>query len=197
MHRAALDDSQWLRAATLIDEACQIKGNMLAFDGRRTDDQQVHVFLTRFCHRGQRRDDWEREYYEVWHPLDERVPRINRLSDGQLVHVTELYTPEELKTSPVYNEVLRTGDNQNSLNTRMDGPNGSDIVWAVADPAQQTGWSTSQIELIRRLLPHIRQYVLVRDKLAGAGPGVSGTVTIRRPAGRLPAPVRASRRTNA
>ena len=168
LHRAALDDRQWLRAATLIDEACRIKGNMLVFDQRCADDQQVRVFMTRFCHRGQRREDWEREYYEVWHPIDERAPRIPRLSDGELVHVTELYTAEELKTSPVYNEALPRGDSQNSLNARMEGPGGSDIVWAVADPVAGTGWGSGQIELVRRLLPHIRQYVLVREQLAVA-----------------------------
>ena len=168
LHRAVFDDRQWLRAATLIDEACRIKGNMLAFDQRCVDDQQVHVFLTRFCHRGQRREDWEREYYEVWHPLDERAPRINRMSDGQMLHVTELYTAEELKTSPVYNEALRKADSQNSLNARMAGPGGSHIVWAPADPVAGAGWGSGQIELVRRLLPHIRQYVLVRERLAGA-----------------------------
>ena len=177
LHRAALDDTQWLEAATLIDEACNTTGNMLVFSQRRTADNDMRIFMRRFCHRGQRRDDWEYEYYEVWHPLDERAPRINLLPDSHLAHVSELFTPGELKTSPVYNEALRICDSQNSLYARMEGPDGSQIIWQAADPAKQGSWENSQIDMIHRLLPHIRQYVLVRDNLAGAsalGASVAG-----------------------
>ena len=177
LHRASLDDSHWLTAAALIEDVCGIKGHMLAFAEKHADDEDVRVYMTRFCHRGQRRPDWEREYYEVWNPLDERVPRIKRMADGQLAHVAELYTAEELKSSPVYNEALSRADSQNSLNLHMDGPNGSHIVWAPADPVQSTGWESAQVKLIRSLMPHIRQYVLVRDRLSAAaalGASVAG-----------------------
>ena len=177
LHRAALDDTQWLRAATLIDEACGLKGNMLVFDERRAGDEDVRVFMTRFCHRGQRREEWEYAYYDTWHALDERAPRVKGMSDGQLAHVSQLYTAQELKTSPLYNEALPQADSQNGLIIRMDGPDGSDIVWAPADPSRRNDWGSRQVERIRRLVPHVRQYVLVRDRLAGAdalGASVAG-----------------------
>ena len=48
---------------------------------------------------------------------------------------------------------------------RLDGPNGSRIVWSFADPAEGGGWSFDQIDMIERLLPHLRQYVRVRQVL--------------------------------
>ena len=56
---------------------------------------------------GQRRDDLEREYLTTYHPLDERVPRFRQLPARHLVHITDLYTAEELKTSRTYNELRR------------------------------------------------------------------------------------------
>ena len=51
---------------------------------------------------------------------------------------------------------------------RLDGPNGSRITWTAADPIDADGWSSSQIELLREFLPHLRQYVRVRRALADA-----------------------------
>ena len=167
LHDAMLDDVHWLATAKLIDEACQTKGNMLGFGERRSHDD-VQVFFARFCHRGERRQDWEHEYYEVYYPRDERISRLVQRPPSQLVHVKDLYTDEELKTSPVYNEALLRSESQNSLNVCLDGPGGSDIGWVISDPSGPGSWETGQIEMIERLLPHIRQFVCVRDVLAGA-----------------------------
>ena len=50
----------------------------------------------------------------------------------------------------------------------MNGPDGLHIVWALADPVEPSGWRSGQIDMIKRLLPHIRQCVRVRQSLAGA-----------------------------
>ena len=73
-----------------------------------------------------------------------------------------------MKTSPAYNEGLRHSGAQNSLNVRLDGPDGLRIVWALADPAGTGGWQAAQVEAIGRLIPHIRQFVRVRHALAAA-----------------------------
>ena len=98
---------------------------------------------------------------------DERLPRLRKLPDSQLVHAAALYTDTEMKTSPAYN-ALRRSDTQNSLNVRLDGPNRSRIVLTLADPIEGTGWSSAQVETIERLLPHLRQFVRVRHALVDA-----------------------------
>ena len=50
------------------------------------------------------------------------------------MHINDLYTAEELKTSPTYNEMLLRAGMQHSLNVRLDGPNGFYIVWGPGDP---------------------------------------------------------------
>ena len=42
------------------------------------------------------------------------------------------------------------------------------VVWGLADPLKPGGWEVSQFQLARRLLPHIRQFVRVRQAIAGA-----------------------------
>ena len=168
LHDAVLDDSRWAATSALIDDACRTKGNMLVFgDGQSQDD--VEIFMARFCYRGQRDRDLERAYFDLYYPRDERVPRLRQLPDGQVVHVRSLYTEQEAKRSATYNEALPRSHTQNSLQVRLDGPGGSRIVWTVADPADEDGWSTAQIDLIERLLPHVRHYVRVRHALADAG----------------------------
>ena len=119
--------------------------------------------------RGQRRDDLEREYLTTYHPLDERVPRFRQLPARRLVHITDLYTAEELKTSRTYNELLPRAGMQDSLNVQLPGLAGSHIGWGLNDPVDAEGWGSSRITMVERLLPHIQQFVRVRQVLAGAG----------------------------
>ena len=166
MFDAMLDDARWPRASALIDEACGLTGNdMLVADGPKDD---VRVLFVGAYTRGERREDQERDYLENYHPRDERVPRFRQLPDGRLVHVTDLFTPDELRTSPTYNEMLLRDGGQNSLYVRLDGPDGCSIAWALRDPVDSDGWRSSRITMVTRLLPHIRQFVRVRQALVRA-----------------------------
>ena len=166
VYDAMLDDAQWPATSALIDEACGLTSNALVIGEGPKDD--IRVLSVGLYARGQRHTDVEREYLEVYHPIDERVPRLRQLPDSRLVHVTDLYTAEELKTSPTYNELLRRVQHQNSLNARLDGLDGSRMTWCLGDPVASESWGSSQIAMVTGLLPHIRQFVRVRQALVGA-----------------------------
>ncbi|MCY4394868.1 MAG: LuxR C-terminal-related transcriptional regulator [Rhodospirillaceae bacterium] len=167
MHDAVLDDARWPACSALIDEACRTKGNMLAFaHGQSQDD--VEIYLARLYYRGERHHALEREYFDRYYPRDERIPRMIRLPDSDVVDAASLYTEEELKTSVTYNDFLPISQFQNGVHVRMDGPNGSRISWCSADPVDGDGWAFDRIGFIRELLPHFRQYVIVRQALVDA-----------------------------
>ena len=166
LYGAMLDDTGWPATSALIDEACGVTGNDLLVNEGPEDDVRV-LFVGAYC-RGQRREDEERDYLENYHPSDERVPRFRQLPDSRLVHVRDLLTAEELKTSPTYNEMLPRTGGQDSLNVRLDGPDGSSITWGLRNPLDADGWSTSRVETVTALLPHIRQFVGVRQALVRA-----------------------------
>ena len=168
LYEAALDDGRWPAASALIDDALGAEGNALVV-GADQPGGDVRIFYAGFYYRGERNTELEREYFDDYYARDERIPRLRKLPDSRLVHCGDLYTDEELKNSPSYNEALSRGHTQDSINVRLDGPSGSRIVWVVNDPVDTGGWSSRQIELIRRLLPHVRQYVSVRLALADAG----------------------------
>ena len=166
LHTAILDDTYWPATSALIDEACGIQGNALVVSGGPKDD--IQVLFAQAYYRGQLREDWVREYLGTYHPIDERVPRIRQLPDSRIVHITDLYTAAELKTSPTYNEAMLRFNAQDGLNVRLDGPEGSNIIWAAADPVTPEGWTAPQLALLRGLLPHLRQFFRVRQALAKA-----------------------------
>ena len=167
LHDAMLDDAHWGTTSRLIDEACEIRGNALVV-GKGRSQADGEIFLARFCYRGERRPDRERRYFDNYYPWDERIPRVAGLPDSQLVAVTDLYTQEELNTSPAYNESLPRGGYQRGLNVRLDGPNASSIVWTLADSTAGNAWESAQTGMIERILPHLRQYVQVRTVVSGA-----------------------------
>ena len=169
LHETALDPAHWSTATALVDDTLRAHGSSTVFgDGRSEEDIQIYFAWDFF--RGQRHRELERWYFENYYPLDERVPRLRHLPDSRLVHVTDLYTEEELKTSATYNEMLVRGHAQNSISVRLDGPRGSRIVWVVNDPIDGDGWSSARLDSIRRLLPISVRTVRVQQALAGAGP---------------------------
>lgn len=167
LHDAMLDDGRWAATSKLIDEACGTKGNALVV-GRGRSQADGQIFLAKFCYRGERRPDRERWYFDNYYPWDERIPRVAALPDSRLVAVADLYTEQELNESPAYNEALPRGGYQRGLNVRLDGPEGSSIVWTLAESTEGKAWGSAQTRMIERLLPHIRQYVQVRTVVSGA-----------------------------
>ena len=167
LHAAALDDERWPAAASAIDAYTGARGGFLVTgDGQAPG--RVDIFFARFCLGGERRTDLERLYFRTYHAIDERLPRIRRLPDSKVVHVSSLFTDTERKRSAMFNEALPLSRCRDSLTVRLDGPGGQRIVWVVADPLGRGGWSASQRRAVERLLPHLRQYVRVRQTLADA-----------------------------
>ena len=169
LYDAMLDETRWPATSALIDEACGVVGNAILVGEGPPDD--IRVLPVGLYYRGQRREDLEREYVEIYHPIDERVPRFRQLPESHLAHVPDLYTAEELKTSPTYNEITLQSHYQDGLNVRLDGPDASHIAWGLCDPVASDGWGSSQIAMVRRLLPHIRQFIRVRQALVRAQAG--------------------------
>ena len=161
-----LDDTHWPATSALIDEACGITGNALLVGEGPKDD--VRALFIGGYYRGERRQDLEREYLEDYHPTDERVPRLRQLPDSRLVSIKDLYTAEEWKTSPTYNEMLRLAGYQDGLNVRLDLPDGSHMTWCLGDPVDSDGWGASRVAMATALLPHVRQFIRVRQALVRA-----------------------------
>ena len=167
LHEAMLGDAHWQAASTLIDDACGTKGSHLIVVDGHTRNRPEWLFDRLYYH-GESRADLAQEYVKDFFPIDERIPRLMQLPDRHVVHVTKLLTERELKNSPTYNDALLRADCQNSLNLRMDGPDGLDILMGLADPTEPSGWSSNNIRMIERVLPHIRQFVRVRHVLIRA-----------------------------
>ena len=167
LNDAMLEDTLWPEASRRIDEACGAKGNLLIF-GSPGSNGKVEFYLTKSYYRGEGRPEVIHDYLTHYHTTDEHLPRMRKLPDSKIVAVAEQFTEAERKRSRCYNEAFPRYETQKGLETRLVVPGSSHIVWALADPVDSSGWTSSRVEMFSRLLPHLRQYVLVRSALAEA-----------------------------
>ncbi len=166
LHDAALDDTVWLSALGLVNEAVGTVGShLLILSGQTQADLTV---LFESTHYFDPPSGLDQVYTQRYFPHDERIPRFLRLADSRMVHVPTLYTARERKTSPTYNELLRRSHGRQGLNVRLDGPESCHIAWALADPFDSNGWGAEHLTILTKLLPHLRQFVRVRQTLAKA-----------------------------
>ena len=169
LYEAALDDTRWSAATSLIEEALDASGTAVGVVEVGDDDVlNARVHFARFLRRGDNVQDLMHEYFTVYHPVDEAMPRARRLPHARLVHVRELYTEDELKTSVAYNEGMARLGSQNSLHAQMRGPDSLRTVWAISDPDRSRVWESAQLRLMERLLPHIHRSVVIRQALAAS-----------------------------
>ena len=161
LYEAALDDARWPAAAALVEEAVGTGGSTLSV-GEGFDDD-VRLYFARFLQRGHSREDVAREYFSVYHPHDEGLPRLRRRPHGQLVHVSDLYTEDELKTSPVAVTLGLTPSEGRMSALLAEG-------LKVREIAATTGWRQTYvrwlIQQVYRKLGVSGQVALVRQILA-------------------------------
>ena len=168
LHEAAFEPAQWTRAAALIEESLGVHGSSLAC-GEGDSDQDYQFYFFRICLHGKRRPDLERMWLETGFPADRSVSRYRRFPFDRTIHITEIYTEEELKSSLGYHLLRTRAHAGNAINVRLKGPGASGVLWQINDPLDRDGWSSERLDRVRRLHPHVRQTVLVGQTLAGAG----------------------------
>ncbi|WP_420462411.1 helix-turn-helix transcriptional regulator [Candidatus Palauibacter sp.] len=168
LYEAALGDATWVSAATLINDTIGTGGHGLSY-GDPCGGVEPKVFLHRLFVGRERREDLEQLYLRDYFRRDEVILRLFGLRDGEVAYKSDLYTDQEKKTSTVYNEFRRVNQSQKGLFMVFDEPDGRAIVWSVGNSAERGGWGHDQIETVKRLAPHIRQFVRVRHAMANAG----------------------------
>ena len=168
LYRAALADANWVSAAALVNDTIRTGGHGLSY-GDPCGGVEPKVFLHRLFVGRERREDLEQLYLRDYFRRDEVILRLFGLRDGEVAYKSDLYTDQEKKTSTVYNEFRRVNQSQKGLFMVFDEPDGRAIVWSVGNSAERGGWGHDQIETVKRLAPHIRQFVRVRHAMANAG----------------------------
>ena len=168
LNDVALSRVLWSDALVLIDELIGVYGGAMVF-GEGESYKDLRIYSAWMYEHGERIKEVEQEYFSTYHRLDERIPRLRVAPNAQLFHVTEFYTPEELKNSPAYNDFMVRHNADDGINVRMDAPGGSRLIWATNNPVKGNGWSSPQQDAMRRLLPHLRHSFVMQHAMASAG----------------------------
>ena len=179
LREAELDDSVWASASALIDESCGLRGNdlLLASLGAQGG---IEVHLRWLFLHGEPDPQLEREYIEQFARIDERPAAGLREPFGKLVHTSSLLPESVRRRSVTYNEWLIPNAGENCLNVRMPVRGDLQMAWSLVgsgggDPCD---WTSEQVDRIRRLLPHVRQFVRVRCALVEARADCASTLDL-------------------
>ena len=179
LREAELDETKWPAASALIDDICGLRGNDLLLAGLHPAGG-IDIKLRWLLLRGEPRPELKRDYAENYAAIDERPAAGLRETFGELVHTTSLLSAEVRRQSVTYNEYLVPNAGENCLNVRMPATHDLQVAWSLVGPGGgcPSDWSTDQIDSIRRLLPHVRQFVRVRHALAEARADGMGTTAL-------------------
>ena len=96
--------------------ACGTWGNALTVGEATAGGDSIHFAC--YLSRGDCRQDLRREYFEVHCPKDMGMRRVIDRPEGRLVHLPDLWTEDERRTSPVYNEGWRRLEARNGLESQ-------------------------------------------------------------------------------
>ena len=167
LDEAALDDSKWPACARLIDEICGTAGSSISFSSVGAAER-ASIFFARICLGGERRLQIERDYFHTYYPLDEAVPRYPSVPDGELVHISDLYSDKEKETSRTYNDFLVANNIQNSVHVHLSHSHESCVSLTLLRSKIAGSWNSDRPEMIKRLLPHISRFTQLRQALFDA-----------------------------
>ena len=167
LYKAALGDVAWVSTAALINDALQTTGHGVV-DGDPLPRREPEIYTARFFVGSDRRQDLEHLYFRNYFLRDEAIQRLYGCRDGDLVCKSDLYTERERKESAAYNEFRRINKMENGLFLPLIGVDGSAIVWTFGNSTERGGWGHDQVQAIKRLAPHMRQFVRVRRAMADA-----------------------------
>ena len=167
LYEAMLDDRHWPATSALIDEACGLTGKHPT-GRRRPQGRHPDSLRGALLPRAAPRRSGSASTSKSTIPSTNACRACGNCPTVDWRPIRDLYTAEELKTSRTYNEGLLRGKYQNGLNVRLDGPDGSHMTWGLGDPISSEGWGSSEITMVTRLLPQIRQFVRVRQALVRA-----------------------------
>lgn len=169
LREAELDDARWPAASALIDDTCGLQGNDLLLV-RLHPERGIDILLRWLLLHGEPRPELERDYAENFAALDER-PGAGALEPlGKIVHTNSLLPDSVRRASATYNEYLVPNGGENCLNVRMPASGDLHIAWSLVGPAggHASDWTGEQMGAIRRVIPHVCQFVRVRHALAQA-----------------------------
>ena len=167
MHEAALRDGGWTAISALVDEACGTKGSNSSFCEVYAD-AGPRSFSRGPATAANATRSWSGCTSTTTTGTTNAAQACgDRPMDNWSMSTTP-FSERQKKTSAPYNEGLPVADFQDSLNVRLDGPKGSRIFRALADPVDSHGWTPDRVASIKRILPHLGQYVAVRQALVDA-----------------------------
>ena len=179
LREAELDEAKWPAASALIDEACGLQGNDLLLAGLHPLGG-IDIKLRWLLLRGEPRPELKRDYAENYAAIDERPAAALREPFGRLVHTNSLLSDGVRRTSATYNEYLVPNAGENCMNVRMPATLDLQVAWSLVGPGggYAGDWTSEQVDAIRQLLPHVRQFVRVRHALAEARADGMGTTAL-------------------
>ena len=165
LHQFSLDAGCWDETAALLAESFQAATHHLAVVG-----WDAQYLFGRMDFDGKPRRGLEEFYALNDFARDERTPRIIALPHGRIVSGNALFTDQEKRTSYIYKKYFENpsefpGRTIDQLFVRLDCGDAA-VGWCLGRTDDSGDWTSGQVALMERLLPHVLQFVRLRQSLA-------------------------------
>ena len=165
LHECSLNPGCWDRTAALLAESLGLAHHHVA-----VVSGSAGYLFGRMDFDGRPRPEIERNFAAGEFALDERTPRIVALPHARVVSGNDLWSASEKRRSYIYNRYFRNTPEFpdrtiDQLLLRLD-VGSENVGWCLGRTDDTGEWTSEQIALIERLVPHVVQFVHMRQSLA-------------------------------
>ena len=160
LYAGTLDDAAWGRALVGIADAVRASGAILLAFNPQTGAvlrEENH----RFC------PDTAEGYRKHWSSRDCRLEHCLPLPVGQPVTETLLQMPGWNRT-PILNEFLRPADAPHFMPAWLHKAPSKAVTLSLQGTRKRGPFESTDLETFRRVLPHVRRALEIRDRLQNA-----------------------------
>jgi DNA-binding CsgD family transcriptional regulator len=167
LYEAALAPEQWQHAVNDIADAIGAHTSHVMAIDRRSGAEPVNVLA--------RQDPAAiRSYMDNFFAIDIRVPRMDAIRPGIMVRDPDVWSPEEKRASPVYQDFQRPQKMLHITGGLLGIENY--MTWYGVSRERDDPFGAGELAMITRILPHVRQAVRLtctieefraRDRLLG------------------------------
>lgn len=161
LYEAAIDDEAWPAVLTALgDLSSGIGGHLLIWDRRR--NVPIDSFM------GDRFPDVNSDYISYYGSIDPRLHLVMNMPVGMTFACHHHFDDTFVSQSEFYNDFLLRNNARFVTGCRLFESGGATAIFGLHRNRRQGPFEAAEMELLERLLPHLKRAIIIRERLRAA-----------------------------